>query len=231
MTAIMRKMITAVVLVVALTVSAQDVEKGKLISLPSGDEMTFSFSGGKIISGGYGANYGNYQYEVVAGSIINFTCSHVKGQNNEMGVIVKKGDVTKKKAIKNGTASLNYTVPGNVSSFTVQMGFRNARCLVRIDCKVVKDGSQTKTTPEPSPQPKSTPIYKCHEKDSHIRFNDLYGEVKIRCSLDDDDPYEFAEIETVIYEEDLIKTEEESGAILGLEDMSTYYIGRTIMFI
>ena len=216
----------AALLLMAATVSAQSVESGKLISAQSGDEMTFSFSGGKILTGSYGGNHGSYQYEVVAGSTLNFTCSYVKGQKNEMGIIVKKNDVAKKKAIKNGTASLYYTVPGNVSNFTVQMGFTNARCLVKIDCKVVPDASQTKATPmpEPAPQPKYTPKYKCQEKDSKIRFNDLYGEVKVRCSLEEDDAFEFAEIETVIYEEDLIKTEEESGAILGLEDMSTYVI-------
>jgi hypothetical protein len=64
----------------------------------------------------------------------------------------------------------------------------------------------------------------CHQKDSKIRFNDLYGEVKIRCSLDDNAPFEFAEDDTEIFEDDLIKTEEESGVILGLEDMSTYVI-------
>ncbi len=65
---------------------------------------------------------------------------------------------------------------------------------------------------------------KCHQVDSKIRFNDLYGEVKIRCSFDVSGPYEWAEVETIIYERDLIRTEEESGAILGLEDMSTYII-------
>ena len=65
---------------------------------------------------------------------------------------------------------------------------------------------------------------KCHEKDSKIRFNDLYGEVNIRCDFEDDDAYEYANINTVIYEEDRIKTFEESGCILGLEDMSTYVI-------
>lgn len=61
--------------------------------------------------------------------------------------------------------------------------------------------------------------------DSHIRFNDLYGEVSIRPNCEDDDAYEYAEIETIIYECDRIRTKEESGAILGLEDMSTYCIG------
>ena len=60
--------------------------------------------------------------------------------------------------------------------------------------------------------------------DSDIRFNDFYGEVKIRPNDDEDDAYEFAELDTVIYEDDRIKTEEDSGAILGLRDMSTYVL-------
>ena len=43
-----------------------------------------------------------------------------------------------------------------------------------------------------------------------------------RCNFDDDDAYEYAEIDNVIYEDDRIRTKEESGAILGLEDMTTY---------
>jgi len=60
--------------------------------------------------------------------------------------------------------------------------------------------------------------------DSKIRFNDWYGQVMIRPDCDDDDAYEFVDFDTVIYEDDRIKTEEESCAILGLEDMSTYVI-------
>ena len=62
------------------------------------------------------------------------------------------------------------------------------------------------------------------KKDSKIRFNDFYGEVKIRPDSEEDDSYEFVDLDTIIYEGDRIKTEEDSGAILGLEDMSTYVI-------
>lgn len=68
----------------------------------------------------------------------------------------------------------------------------------------------------------STEEGKCHQTDSKIRFNELYGEVSKRCNFDDDDAYEYAEIDNVIYEDDRIRTKEESGAILGLENMSTY---------
>ena len=72
-------------------------------------------------------------------------------------------------------------------------------------------------TPEPEKGP-------CEKIDSHIRFNDFYGEVKKRCNFEEDDSYEFVDLDDVVYENDRIKTEEESGAILGLEDMSTYVI-------
>ncbi len=68
------------------------------------------------------------------------------------------------------------------------------------------------------------PAFSADKIDSKIRFNDFYGEVKIRPNAEEDDSYEFVDLDTVIYEDDRIKTEEDSGAILGLEDMSTYVI-------
>ena len=70
----------------------------------------------------------------------------------------------------------------------------------------------------------SLPAFSADKIDSKIRFNDFYGEVKIRPNAEEDDSYEFVDLDTVIYEDDRIKTEEDSGAILGLEDMSTYVI-------
>lgn len=64
----------------------------------------------------------------------------------------------------------------------------------------------------------------CGLIDSFIRFNDFYGEVSIRCNHEEDDSYEMAEFDKPIFEDDRIQTKEESGAILGLEDMSTYVI-------
>lgn len=74
------------------------------------------------------------------------------------------------------------------------------------------------------PPQEKTGCRRCGKPDSNIRFNDLYGEVSIRCNDDEDDGYEYAELDTVIYENDRIKTEEESGAILGLADMSWFHI-------
>ncbi len=68
------------------------------------------------------------------------------------------------------------------------------------------------------------PVQAKDKIDSNIRFNDLYGEVSIRPNDEDDDAYEYAEIDTIIYEDDRIRSKEDSGAILGLEDMSTYIV-------
>ena len=68
------------------------------------------------------------------------------------------------------------------------------------------------------------PVQAADKIDSHIRFNDFYGEVKIRPNAEEDDSYELVDLDTVIYEDDRIRTKEDSGAILGLEDMSTYVI-------
>lgn len=68
------------------------------------------------------------------------------------------------------------------------------------------------------------PVLAQERVDSKVRFNDLYGEVSIRPDSEEDDAYEFAELDTIIYENDRIRTKEESGAILGLEDMSTFVL-------
>jgi len=104
---------------------------------------------------------------------------------------------------------LSVTVKGNFREFTEF----HVQALYNVTGTIVE---------ETAPQPWSTEERHCNQTDSHIRFNDFWGEVKKRCNFLEDDSYEFVDIETVIYEDDRIKTEEESGAILGLEDMSTY---------
>ena len=96
-------------------------------------------------------------------------------------------------------------------------------------------GSAT-SKPESQPQPKQeedcfctcdkTPAAYGRDTytDSHIRFNDLYGEVSLRPNWKGDYAYEYATLDTPIYECYRIRTEEESGAILGLKDMSTYVL-------
>lgn len=79
--------------------------------------------------------------------------------------------------------------------------------------------------PTPAPTPVPTPIQtpvKTERVDSGIKFSDLYGEVSIRRGDDEDDSFEFAELDMVIYVGDVIRVKEESGMILSMPDMSTF---------
>ena len=138
--------------------------------------------------------------------------SHYKEQKNgnvQLQVIVPNGAV-KAKASISLTCSDIYNSLGAEGEFTV---------------KQKKNNSQSTSQKKTSYSAKETPVsFKCNEVDSKIRFNDFYGEVKYRCSLEEDDAFEFADLDAVLYENDLIQTEEESGAILGLYDMSTYVL-------
>lgn len=98
-----------------------------------------------------------------------------------------------------------------------------------------RDGSQSKnsgntaktsTSKRPSwwKEREPEPISRCDHPLSGISINDLCGEVCVRCNDDEDDSYEFAELDGLIREEDRIRTKEESEVILGLEDMNTYHI-------
>lgn len=69
-----------------------------------------------------------------------------------------------------------------------------------------------------------SPCYGREGVDSGIKFSDLYGEVSIRPNAEDDDAYEFAELDMTLYVDDRIRTKEESGAILSMADMSTFVI-------
>ncbi len=69
-----------------------------------------------------------------------------------------------------------------------------------------------------------SPCYGREGVDTGIKFSDLYGEVSIRPNAEDDDAYEFAELDMTLYVDDRIRTKEESGAILSMADMSTFVI-------
>jgi hypothetical protein len=61
-------------------------------------------------------------------------------------------------------------------------------------------------------------------KDSGIRFSDLWGQVAIRRGDGFDSDWEYADLNTIIYEGDIIWTEIDSGAVLSLTNMSTFVI-------
>ena len=133
--------------------------------------------------------------------------------------IVNSGPLSKSIDIPKGTevvlVDIDYlavTVKGNFKEYTEY----HVQAQYNVTGIIVEEIAPTPWETEEEPH--------CHQTDSHIRFNDYYGEVKIRCDFEEDDSYEFVDLNTVIYEYDRIKTEDDSGAILGLEDMSTYVI-------
>ena len=172
---------------------------------------------------------GHYDYEVEEGATINLSCSGT--ENVLIGVTANNKSTVLASGAK--SASCSYKVPTGLKKFRITMYNDGSSHHPRMDiyCTVKKASKQTsparkeKTDDEKFPTILRAPKNNgCHQKDSKIRFNDFWGEVKIRCNFEEDDSYEFVDIGTVIYEDDRIKTEEESGAILGLEDMSTYVI-------
>ena len=235
MKTISRMMMTIVLLVMALTASAQEtkngVTSGKMSAISSQKEISYSFSGGTVTRDDMqgSGDGGHYDYEVEEGATINLSCSGT--ENVLIGVTANNKSTVLASGAK--SASCSYKVPTGLKKFRITMYNDGSSHHPRMDiyCTVKKASKQTaparkeKTDDEKFPTILRAPKNNgCHQKDSKIRFNDFWGEVKIRCNFEEDDSYEFVDIGTVIYEDDRIKTEEESGAILGLEDMSTYVI-------
>ncbi len=237
MKTITRMMMTIVLLVVALTASAQKHSE-TLTNPQTGNKMSYTLSGYfSLIGDVHTATNNPYTtwQEVkgiaTVGETISGSIKRIKGPKdrddkdrgplriyytsyNKVGKVVHKSS-------NNGTTStsISYTIPEGVTKVTMTLvyliGGRDGKisCEVKWDVvKPIKKSFYLGDCPH------------CHHKDSKIRFNDFYGEVKIRCRFEEDDSYEFVDLDTEIFEDDLISTEEESGAILGLEDMSTYLI-------
>lgn len=92
---------------------------------------------------------------------------------------------------------------------------------------VVEDAAPAPAPPAnnaPTSHPNHPPgsCWLCGGEDSGARFNDLYGEVSYRCNDDEDDGYEYAELDTVLHVNDRIRTREDSGAILQFINMRTF---------
>lgn len=78
----------------------------------------------------------------------------------------------------------------------------------------------TVTPPPPPPPPPPSPP----RKDSRARFSSMTGEVEIRHEGDPDNAahWHFAKLDTVLYVGDHIRTSEDSSAIIGFADLSTF---------
>lgn len=174
----------------------------------------------------------NYHATVASGKTITVECKKLKGKKIPIILIefqyydsprmspsllanesMRKDSVKAKSSVvpkkKYGEVTISYL--GDSGDWIV------VTCFLDIDGK---PAPKVVSTPPPVRQPEEPK--NCHQKDSHIRFNDLYGQVVYRCNDEDDDAYEYADFDVVLYENDRIKTYDDSGAILGLEDMSTY---------
>ena len=134
------------------------------------------------------------------------------------------------------SASASYTVPDNVERITVGAYVRpswfnpngkySAAYYVQATYTVLKEDApvetakQEETTEAPSITVESTPP--SGERSITAMFSDLYGEVSVRPNDADDDAYEFAELDMLLYHNDRIRTKTKSGAIISFSDLSTF---------
>ena len=114
--------------------------------------------------------------------------------------------------------SKSFTVPSNAETVDIFITYRTpdpqprAYALeMNVSIRLKVKGGTTATPVRPSaPVKKDT----CRMRKSKYEFFDLWGEVSIRCNDEEEDAYEFARLDDPIYENDRIRTKEESGAVL-----------------
>lgn len=205
--------------------------------------LKYSISGGKYIRT-LGGNAHASIFEIEPGGTITITGANGRKQTKKdkfdywitasvyfMDAKGKKLGEPHYKVQENGNVQIQVIVPDGAVKAEARISLKCSDIYNSLGAegeftvKQKKNNSQSTSQKKTSYSAKETPVsFKCNEVDSKIRFNDFYGEVKYRCSLEEDDAFEFADLDAVLYENDLIQTEEESGAILGLEDMSTYVL-------
>ena len=210
-------------------------------------EMFYAFGGGERTtdvlknSNQYEVSH-SYTCRIGPGGTIALSGKKLKGPDSHNVIVIqvrftkKDGSLAapeKKEIFKDGSGSLKIQVPEGTEEVSASIRYLSSK---RLTCYVtwyVRAGAPTTIVPGPSAEQPITIDCNCdyirsdigyNIIDSHIRFNDFYGEVKMRPNWLEDDSYEFVDLDSPIYECYRIKTEEDSGAILGLEDMSTYVI-------
>ena len=221
--------------------------------ISNGDsEMLYAFGGGERTtdvlknSNSYEVSH-SYTCRIGPGGTIALSGKKLKGPESLKIIVIQVRFTTingslvapeRREVFKNGSGSLKIQVPEGTENVSASIKYLRCEDGYRgrdLTCYVswyVRAGAPTTIVPGPST---TQPVDNCdcdyirsdigyNIIDSHIRFNDFYGEVKMRPNWLEDDSYEFVDIDSPIYECYRIKTEEDSGAILGLEDMSTYVI-------
>ena len=212
--------------------------------ISSGDsEMLYAFGGGEVASDVQKKSTPNEVHHSIAcrigpGGTIALSGKKLKGPDSLKNIVIqvrfikKNGSLAapvRREIFKNGSGSLKLQVPEGTEEVSASITFKARRSnrtvpggysgkdLICFVSWYVRAGAPTTIVPGSSD-------IGYNIIDSHIRFNDFYGEVKMRPNWLEDDSYEFVDLDSPIYECYRIKTEEDSGAILGLEDMSTYVI-------
>ena len=141
MKTISRKMMTVVLLIVALTASAQGVTKGSYNPIVGTGEIFYSFSGGKVIEKSAFKEQLSYSYEVEEGATLSFSCfcSEKVGWPR---IVISDGNGKTIKETKGKSASMTYQVPKGQDGVCVTLDIYNGVSThpteVVISCKVKK---------------------------------------------------------------------------------------------
>jgi len=233
-----------VVLALLTVVQLASAQSGKI---SYGDlEMAYSYSSAKNVkvewpegwtAGRFYEGYTTYKSPVEFATItcdasvgeeITVTARKTKGTNNDRvgGCVLFDGQRHKVAEDAKGI-KLTFKVPSEnmAKKIKVQLWCGDPNSFVVL-YEIIWKVKGEATTPTPvKPEKKDT----CRMKKSKYEFFDLWGEVSIRCNDEEDDAYEFARLDDPIYENDRIRTKEESGAVLvwELEDHENPYHDQT----
>ena len=241
----MKRAVRFIVILALLTVvQLASAQSGKI---SYGDlEMAYSYSSAKNVkvewpegwtAGRFYEGYTTYKSPVEFATItcdasvgeeITVTARKTKGTNNDRvgGCVLFDGQRHKVAEDAKGI-KLTFKVPSEnmAKKIKVQLWCGDPNSFVVL-YEIIWKVKGEATTPTPvKPEKKDT----CRMKKSKYEFFDLWGEVSIRCNDEEDDAYEFARLDDPIYENDRIRTKEESGAVLvwELEDHENPYHDQT----
>ena len=136
---------TLVLLIMALTTSAQGVTKGTFDPLAGSGSISYSFSGGKVTDKKTFKHILTYSYEVEEGATLSFSCSGKSGYR----IYISDSNGKTIKQVTGASPSMTYQVPKGIEGFSVTLdnypGFAVAGATeVDISCKVKKSSKSSK---------------------------------------------------------------------------------------